>query len=172
MMNSFDAIALAIHYPEPGSLATVRSAWETLPAGGVRRHLMRFLADIEKLDLAGWEELHTRTLDLAPIFAPYVGYVTWGDSYQRGEFMAEMKSAQDAAGIDRHGELPDHLDPIARYLAVSTEPHPHLIELFPGAITQMRKALKAAEKSNPYRHVLAAFAEAAEKLPAPAGGGR
>ncbi len=170
MMESFDAIALALRYPAPGSLEEVRTAWQALPVGGVRRSLLKFLAELETMDLAGWEELHTRTLDLAPIFAPYVGYITWGDSYQRGEFMAEMKRVQDKLGIDRDGELPDHLDPVARYLAVSNNPHPQLVELFPAAITRMSKTLKEAEKDNPYRHVLRAFEDAAGKLPAPVGG--
>lgn len=169
-MAEFDAVALALDYPGPGSLSEVRAAWESSPAGGVRRHLLKFLAEIEGLDLAGWEELHTRTLDLAPIFAPYVGYVIWGDSYQRGEFMAELKVAQDEAGIDRRGELPDHLDPISRYLSAVDEPLPRLVELFPKAITQMKKTLKAAEKDNPYRHVLGALEDAAGKLATPGGG--
>jgi nitrate reductase delta subunit len=132
--------------------------------------LLKFLGEIDDLDLAGWEELHTRTLDLAPIFAPYVGYVIWGDSYQRGEFMAAMKVAQDEAGIDRKGELPDHLDPLSRYLAVVDEPPPELVELFPQAIARMKKTLKAAEKGNPYRHVLRALEEASGKLATPVGG--
>ncbi len=170
MMESFDAIALALRYPAPGSLDEVRTTWEALPGGGVRRSLLKFLAEMEKLDLAGWEELHTRTLDLAPIFAPYVGYITWGDSYQRGEFMAEMKRVQDHLGIDRDGELPDHLDPVARYLAAANNPHAQLLELFPAAIARMSKTLKEAEKDNPYRHVLRAFEEAAGKLPTPVRG--
>ncbi len=169
-MNSFDAISLAFRYPAPGSIDEVRAAWDALPPSAVRRNLLKFLADIEKLDLNGWEELHTRTLDLAPIFAPYIGYVIWGDSYQRGEFMAAIKVAQDEAGVDRDGELPDHLDPVARYLAAAYEPDPRLVELFPNAINKMQKALKAAEKGNPYRHILAALDEAAGLLPAPTGG--
>lgn len=170
MMNQFDAIALAFRYPEPGSLDEVRAAWESLPKGGVRRNLVKFLAEVEKLNLAGWEELHTRTLDLAPVFAPYVGYCVWGDSYQRGEFMAEMKVAQDEAGIDRFGELPDHLDPLSRYLAAVRSPDPRLVELFPQAIAFMKKTLREAEKSNPYRYVLNALEEAVGKLSAPVGG--
>ena len=170
MMDSFAAIALAFRYPAPGNLDEVRTAWRTLHKGGVRRNLLKFLADTEKLDLAGWEELHTRTLDLAPVFAPYVGYCVWGDSYQRGEFMAEMKVAQDGAGIDRRGELPDHLEPLCRYLAAAENPSPRLIELLPGVISHMQKTLREAEKTNPYRHVLAALEEAAGELKSPVGG--
>jgi nitrate reductase delta subunit len=169
-MGEYDAIAMALEYPGPGSLEKLRVAWEALPGGPVRRNLLRFFADLEQLSPAGWEELHTRTLDLAPIFAPYVGFAIFGENYQRGEFMAGLKVAQDEIGIDRRGELPDHLEPVLRYLAATNEPFPGLVEVFAQAVSKMRKTLKEAEADNPYRHVLAATAEAAERLEVPVGG--
>ena len=171
MMTEFEAVALALQYPGPGSLDRLRAAWEALPGGPVRRHLLKFFGEIEQLSTAGWEELHTRTLDLAPIFAPYIGFVIWGENYQRGEFMAGVKVAQDEVGIDRNGELPDHLEPVLRYLSATDERYPGLVEVFPRAVSKVSKTLKEAEADNPYRHVLAAAAEAAERLEAPVGGG-
>jgi nitrate reductase delta subunit len=170
MMTGFEAVAMALRYPGPGRLQELRETWEALPGGPVRRHLLKFLGEIEKLSPAGWEELHTRTLDLAPIFAPYVGFTIWGENYQRGEFMAAVKVAQDEIGIDRDGELPDHLEPVLRYLAATDQPFPGLVEVFPQALTKMQKTLKEAESDNAYRHVLAAGAAAAERLEVPVGG--
>lgn len=169
-MGEYEAIAMALRYPGPGKLGELEAAWEGLPGGPVRRHLLRFLREIENLSVAAWEELHTRTLDLAPIFAPYVGYVVWGDNYQRGEFMAGLKVVEDEAGIDRHGELPDHLEPVLRYLATTDQPLPGLVEVFARAVSQMKKTLIEAEADNPYLHVLAAASGAAERLQVPAGG--
>jgi nitrate reductase delta subunit len=170
MMTEFEAVAMALQYPGPGRLEELREPWEALPGGPVRRHLLKFLSEIEKLSPAGWEELHTRTLDLAPIFAPYVGFTIWGENYQRGEFMAAVKVAQEAIGVDPQGELPDHLEPVLRYLAATDQPLPGLVEVFPQAVSKMRKTLKEAEPDNAYRHVLAAAAEAAEQLEVPVGG--
>lgn len=169
-MGEYEAIALALEYPGLRSLETLKQSWETLPGGSVRKHLLRFFGEIEQLSLAGWEELHTRTLDLAPIFAPYVGFVIFGENYQRGEFMAAVKVAQDEVGIDRRGELPDHLEPVLRYLEAADQPLPGLVDVFAQAVSKMKKILKEAEADNPYRHVLAAAAEVAERLEVPVGG--
>jgi nitrate reductase delta subunit len=170
MMTEFEAVAMALRYPGPGRLQELKEAWEALPGGPVRRQLLKFSEEIEQLSVAGWEELHTRTLDLAPIFAPYVGFVIWGENYQRGEFMAAVKVAQEEIGIDPDGELPDHLEPVLRYLAAADQPLPGLVEVLPQALGKMQKTLKEAESDNAYRHVLAAAAAAAERLEVPVGG--
>ncbi|HKZ29061.1 MAG TPA: nitrate reductase [Acidimicrobiia bacterium] len=171
-MGELEAIALALRYPGPDSLEELRVTWAALPGGPVRRRLLEFFGEIENFSLAGWEELHTRTLDLAPIFAPYVGYVVWGENYQRGEFMASLKVAQDEAGIERHGELPDHLEPVLRYLAATDQPLPALTGVFSQAVARMKKTLEKAEADNPYRHVLAALGEVAGRLEVPVGDAR
>jgi nitrate reductase delta subunit len=129
----------------------------SLDPGSMRDELTRFCEAIKELDLSGWEELHTRTLDLSPLFVPYVGHVTWGENYRRGVFMADMQRAQWDAGIDQGGELPDHLQPILRYLAVATDPPDDLVEILPAALAAMRTTLKKADRGNPYRHLLAAI---------------
>ena len=169
MMNPFDAIAAGYRYPTPGHLATLQSAAAHI-TGPARKPYRRFAAAVAKLDIAEWEELHTRTLDLSPLFAPYIGYITWGENYHRGEFLAALTRAHQAAGIDANGELADHLDPVLRYLGSVDDPLPELTAVVGPAVAKMRKALKRAEPSNPYLHLLAATRRLIEsRVPTPEG---
>ncbi|MDH3730277.1 MAG: nitrate reductase [Acidimicrobiia bacterium] len=167
-MKTYELLALSYRYPFPGRIDQLRAGLDDVPTGAVRRSLERFLEDLERLTPTEWEELHTRTVDLGPLFAPYVGWVMWGENYKRGEFMSNLKREQDAAGIDPEGELPDHLDPVLRYLSSATDPLADLTEVLPPALKRMSETLQAAEPTNPYLHLLRATRDAVGE---PVGGG-
>ncbi|MDH3248692.1 MAG: nitrate reductase [Acidimicrobiia bacterium] len=156
MMGAASVIAVCFDYPGPGHLEALRSAIADLGLGSVRDRLESFAGAVGSLPLGEWEELHTRTLDLSPSFVPYVGHVIWGESYRRGAFMADLSRDMTALQVDRRGELPDHLGPILRYLDVAREPLDDLVAVLPKAVTSMSAELKEADRTNPYRHVLAA----------------
>ncbi len=156
-------VAMALRYPTEAGMAELRTAVEALPKGGAEREMRRFLKAIGGLDLRGLEELFTDTFDLAPLVAPYVGHLAWGDSYERGAFMAEIQGAMWEVGVDPGGELPDHLDPIMRYLAATDDPVESLAPILVPAIVKMEKTLKKADSKNPYVHVLAAARIVAEE---------
>jgi len=172
MMQDFARLATAFQYPNSERLAELERARSELEDGTASRAFGRFVADLSELSLAEWEELHTRSLDLSPLFVPYVGWVTWGENYHRGAFMAEMKAALDEAGVPMNGELPDHLDPVLRYLAVADPPIPALVEVFPAAIAKMEKKLTETDQTSPYLHLLKAIAAEASTFKTPVGGGR
>lgn len=158
-------VALGYRYPTESSHSTLVTAMTDLE-GKVGRGMQRFVDRVGQLTIGEWEELHTRTLDLSPLFIPYVGYVLWGENYRRGEFMADLKRDMERLGVDLKGELPDHLDPILRYLEVATDPLNDLIVDLPKAIDMMRTTLKKADSDNPYRHLLAATASYVDQIPA------
>jgi nitrate reductase delta subunit len=149
-------VALGYHYPDPASLESLTTAVDSLLRGVTHRRMNQFVDEIGRLELGEWEELHTRTLDLSPAFIPYVGHVTWGENYRRGEFMADLKRSMELIGVDLGGELPDHIEPILRYVAEAEEPLVDLIDVLAGAVSDMQSTLDAADKANPYRHLLAA----------------
>ena len=109
-----------------------------------------FVERIERLSLGEWEELHTRTLDLNPPAAPYVGYQIWGDSYQRGAFMARMNRALAEAGVDAGRRAARSPGAVLRYLAAALTPLPELVEVLGPALDRMLAALREAEPDNPY----------------------
>ncbi len=155
-MDVLELVAECFAYPGPETVNGLRSQVEVLDRGSARSELAAFLEAVARLDLGAWEELHTRTLDLSPLFVPYVGHVIWGENYRRGEFMADLKGEQRRAGVETGGELPDHLAPVLRYLAATDRPLEDLVEVLPDAIDKMERTLRKAEPSNPYRHLLAA----------------
>lgn len=162
MISPLAAVVRAFGYPGPDSAARLGQVVEGLAHGQVRSELAAFLAEVSTWSLGQWEETHTRTLDLSPLFVPYVGHVTWGESYRRGAFMADLQRAQLDAGVDQHGELPDHIVPILEYLDRIETPMTDLAEALPDSLVTMRKDLHKTEPDNPYLHVLAAAAAAIE----------
>lgn len=156
VMHESEVVAMAYHYPTPTALEELSAAVDSSLEGATRRLMGRFIDDISELELGRWEELHTTTLDLSPLFVPYVGHVTWGENYRRGEFMADLKRDMRRAGVDLGGELPDHIEPVLRYIAATSEPRADLVAVLPEAVRKMASALDTADSKNPYRHVLAA----------------
>ena len=155
-MNINLLLAEAFRYPRPGLLEQLEAGLAESASGPARSGLAAFVKQIGALSLSEWEELATRTLDLSPAAAPYVGFQIWGESYQRGEFMAKLNRAMAELDIDPEGELPDHLVPILRYLAVADPPIPELIENFETAVQRMIAILREKDKENPYVHVFEA----------------
>ncbi len=163
-MKPFSVLASAFCYPAPGQMETLEAGLAGMSAGGTPKHFTRFIQKISRLTLGEWEELHTRTLDLNPPAAPYVGFQTWGESYQRGQFLANMNREVLDAGIETDGELPDHLTPTLRYLGEAGSPLPELVEVLPAAVQRMLSALRKVDPDNPYVDLLEAVQEACSGL--------
>ncbi len=155
-MRPGEVVALGYRYPDPERLALLDAAIAADLTGSVQRRMRRFVSAVGRLPLTEWEELHTRTLDLSPLFVPYVGHLIWGENYRRGEFMADLKRHMELEGVDLGGELPDHIEPVLRYLAVAPHPLSDLVHVVGDAVHQMRLALRTSDPHNPYRHLIGA----------------
>jgi nitrate reductase delta subunit len=155
-VGAFAVLAEALRYPAPGRLEGLRRSAAELPPGPARSGLQAFLDAVASRSLEEWEELCTRTLDLELSTAPYVGYQIWGDKYQRSPLLSELNVALEAAGVDREGELPDHLIPVFRYLDRSPAPAPGLVAVLEPALRSLEKALEGSDPENPYLHLFAA----------------
>ncbi len=171
-MKSTEVVALGFRYPTPSAAAELAAAIAGEQNHEVKRHMQHFLDGVSALSFSEWEELHTATLDLSAPFVPYVGHVIWGDAYKRGEFMSNLVPLMAEAGIDLGGELPDHIEPVLRYLAATSDPLPSLLEVLPGAVATMNQTLKRAAPDNPYCDLLAATLACAANRPVTIGGRR
>lgn len=153
-MDMYTLLAEAFGYPHPGLLEQLERAVANASKSPARRGLEAFLKRVGQLTLAEWEELATRTLDLSPAAAPYIGFQIWGESYQRGEFMSKLNHAMAELKLDTGGELPDHIVPVLRYLGATNRPIPELTEHFEPAVARMQATLREKDRSNPYLDLL------------------
>jgi nitrate reductase delta subunit len=149
-------VAEAFCYPAPGQVERIVERLERVPPGDARRAVESFVGKVRLLSLGEWEELYTRTLDLNPPAAPYIGFQTWGESYQRGLFLSTLNRALLEAGVETEGELPDHLIPVLRYLGQAVEPLPELVEVLSPALRRIHDVLRQADAASPYLDLLAA----------------
>lgn len=149
-MAPWSVFAQAFQYPHPGNVDKLEKDAQNASDASGSKAFAKFIAAVKPLSLAEHEELYTRTLDLSPLSAPYVGHQIWGESYKRGEFMAQLNKEMKAYQIDLEGELPDHLRPVLQYLTASPTPLPELIEVLDQAVEAMHKSLMKTEADNPY----------------------
>jgi len=156
-MGVYAILADALCYPRPGRLIHLDQLTAKLLPGPIKTAYERFLNGIRPLTLGEWEELYTRTFDLNPPAAPYIGYQNWGDSYQRGSFLSMLNRAIETHRIDTEGELPDHLIPVLRLLDCLPEPFPEVQEIMEKSTLRIRDGLVKADPHNPYGELLEAI---------------
>jgi nitrate reductase delta subunit len=156
-MDNLSLFARAFQYPTQGQISGLLKETKYMDIEPGSKEFTKFVEELNQYSLTEQEELYTRTLDLSPLSAPYVGYHTWGESYKRGEFMAALNKEMKTLEIDLEGELPDHLLPILRYLHATPTPLPELTEILDKSLKSMIKSLKKGDKDNPYLYLYKAL---------------
>ncbi len=143
--ESLTMLGGVLEYPGRGTAGLARQAADRLAGDHIA--LARAL-----WDLAVWletttggeaEERYTGLFDLNPVCTLHVGYQLFGETYQRGEFLAHLSRELRERGLDPGQELPDHLPNLLRLLAgVDEENATTLLEaaLVP-ALQKMAEAL-------------------------------
>lgn len=158
-MDPIPLYAKAFRYPYPGQMDELHAEVDKIRNAPGGKTFAKYVNALHKLSLSEQEELYTRTLDLSPLSAPYVGYHIWGETYNRGEFMANLNREMKLYNIDLEGELPDHLLPILRYMQVTVAPMPELMSVLEQSLNAMHKSLKKEDAKNPYLYVFEALAQ-------------
>lgn len=104
-MHPLEVIAPLFDYPEEDYLDRVASCAVHVRSEDMRR----FAAEISALPLSRQQELFVHTFDLDPKATLEIGWHIFGEQYERGDFLVEMRDRLRETGIVENGELPDHL---------------------------------------------------------------
>lgn len=145
-------------YPHRDPLPALREAIALAGGGPAHAGLARFEAGAAAAGLGALQELYTRTFDLQPACAPYLGaHLLPEDSPHRGRLLGALLEAYAAEGFRPREELADHVAEVLAFLAVA-RPGPIRESLLADglvpALDHMLAALEGA--ANPYRDLLAA----------------
>lgn len=160
----WDDVGALFRYPGADYVARARRCQQmlTATAPGPADRLGRFVADTGGLSTEALQELFTATFDFNPACAPEVGWHLFGENYERGAFLVEMRDLLTRFDLLESGELPDHLAPVLGLVGRMPEEEAQAFvraALLP-ALRKMQASL--AGKANPFEHVLEAVARLAE----------
>lgn len=105
-----DCLAGLLAYPSSGYRARLDEARVTVAAlnPAAAGWLSQFKRATSGLSLPQLQELYTETFDLDPRCALDLGWHVFGDTHDRGVFLAMLRQDLAAAGVEETTELPDH----------------------------------------------------------------
>ncbi|MCC7418458.1 MAG: molecular chaperone TorD family protein [Acidobacteria bacterium] len=158
-MERLAAFAPLFAYPGPDYGQHVRACLEQSTAPD----LQRFAEAIGPLSLGERQEQFVRIFDLSPACTLEIGWHLFGEQYERGEFLVELRQHLRSAGIAEQGELPDHLVHVLQLLARMVGED---AEAFIGTklAPALDKMIGAAPVDNPYGWLLRALRDDAAGL--------
>lgn len=143
--ESLVLLSSVLEYPGPETQAVARQAADRLAGDHIAlaRALWDLAVWLETAARGEAEERYTGLFDLNPVCTLHVGYQLFGETYQRGEFLAHLSRELRESGVSAGQELPDHLPTVLRLLATVDEQAAELLledALLP-ALQKMGQAL-------------------------------
>jgi len=113
-----DALAELFEYPREGHAARTRDLARRIAAaspetGALLEPLARFAAE---KSLGECEELYVHTFDANAERALEVGWQVFGEQYERGAFLVDLRGRMRTLDVAETTELPDHLTQVLRLL--------------------------------------------------------
>lgn len=110
-LKHYTALAEIFRYPSPDRENFVgewrKIIWNIVPEMAGKLEI--FVNHIHEKSLAAQQEYFIGTFDVQALCFLDIGYVLYGEDYNRGVFLVNMKKEQEKAGNDCGHELPDHL---------------------------------------------------------------
>jgi nitrate reductase delta subunit len=116
------------------------------------------------MPLAELQERYSDAFDFNPSCTLDLGWHLFGESHERGAFMAALLDDMAGAGLAATAELPDHLTNVLALLAREAPDRAAMLaDIVEPAVTRVHRAL--AEAGNPYADLLGATLEALSTVP-------
>lgn len=158
-MTVNDALADLLTFPYTPLEPRVRTCLAALRLSNTAAadEVARFHEAIRAQPHASLQEDYTDTFDLEPACSLELGWHLFGDTRDRGGFLAALRDDLRRAGVEETAGLPDHLAHLLSLIA--REPSERAAEharLVAPAIASVRSAL--AFRCSPYVHLLDASA--------------
>ena len=154
----FERLGELYGYPGEGFEASCRAALAASAAhpDRITARLFAFIGDVTALATGDREELYTRTFDINPRASLEIGWQLFGESYDRGGLLVEMRGLLREVGLAEGTELPDHLMSVLPLFARLDEARAEALALekLGPAVQKMLQGF--GESDEPYRHLLAA----------------
>ena len=155
------ALARLVAYPDERTLIDARAMLAPAHAAPGAAAALEFLEVTAPMTAAELQEEYTAAFDFDPACALDLGWHLFGESRERGAFLAGLREDLKSAGITETHELPDHLTHVLALLGRDDYARGRqLSDLVMPAVGAIERAL--TRRGSPYAHVLAAvYAELA-----------
>ena len=160
--QAVEVLVSLLEYPRASGEELFAQCERLVPAlaSDVAAGLRRFGAGVRPLSAAALQELYTQTFDLNASCTMDIGWHVFGERYERGAFLSELRPQLASAGISEAGELPDHLP---RVLLLLLRWHDargaELRDVVRFGVKKLIAALH--ERDSPYEHLVSSALAAA-----------
>ena len=149
-------LAELLAYPSGPLEARVKRCLSALdPADDAAAALRRFEQGVDGLSLTDLQEQYTAVFDLNPACTLDLGWHLFGETRERGGFLAVLRADLERVGVPETTELPDHLFHVLALLGHEERQRAAVLAaLVAPAVTGVRAALE--ERGSVYADLLAA----------------
>lgn len=127
----------------------------------------KFLDFVGSTTQGRMEEIYTGTFDVSPTCFVFAGYMLFGETFKRGEFLVQLQERYQQHNFSVGKELADHIAVIFRFIATLDDGEVLRKEIVEDCLLPVLEKMVSnfkvdTDRSNPYVHVLRAGIDALE----------
>lgn len=123
----YGVVSYLLQYPDESWkewLYAARLEAESLADPDLKRRLLDFLDEAERVDPVNWQDQYVRTFDFGKKSNLYLTYSDHGEERERGPALIALKRQYEEAGFEltAGGELPDYLPIVLEFASAAPWP--------------------------------------------------